>query len=101
MEPATSMRHGARMRIADTLAPQFDHEMALTRRLLERVPAAQAAFKPHPKSMALGELAMHIATIPLWAVPPLTQPELDFAAPAAAIYQVPAFTGAADLLARL
>jgi uncharacterized damage-inducible protein DinB len=89
------------MRISETLTPQFDHEMGLTRRLLERVPAAHAAFKPHPKSSALGDLAMHIATIPHWAVATLTLPDLDFAAASAAPYHVPAFTGTPALLAHL
>ncbi len=89
------------MRISETLTPQFDHEMASTRRLLERVPEAHALFKPHPKSSALGDLAMHIATIPHWAVATLTLPHLDFAATSAAEFQVPAFTGTQALLAHL
>ena len=89
------------MKISETLTPQFDYEMASTRRLLERVPAAQAAFKPHPRSSALGDLAMHIATIPHWAVAALTRPELDFAAPASAIFHVPPFADTPALLAHL
>ena len=48
---------------ARALLPEFDSEMATTRRLLERVPEAQAAWKPHPKSTAVGALAQHIATL--------------------------------------
>jgi hypothetical protein len=44
------------MSIAQTLLPEFDHEMANTRRMLALVPGAEAAWKPHPKSYALGEL---------------------------------------------
>lgn len=54
------------MALKDSLVPEFDHEMALTRRVLERVPFADAAWKPHPKSMSLGELASHLADIPGW-----------------------------------
>jgi uncharacterized damage-inducible protein DinB len=54
------------MALKDTLLPEFDHEMAVTRRLLERVPFADAGWKPHPKSMSLGELASHLADIPGW-----------------------------------
>ena len=43
--------------IADALLPEFDHEMAMTRKLLERVPEDKFAWKPHAKSMSLGELA--------------------------------------------
>jgi uncharacterized damage-inducible protein DinB len=39
-------------------------ETAITRRVLERVPADKLAWKPHPKAMSLGQLALHVATIP-------------------------------------
>jgi uncharacterized damage-inducible protein DinB len=54
------------MAIKDALLPEFDHEMGTTRRLLERTPEAEFAWKPHDKSMSLGELAGHIANIPHW-----------------------------------
>jgi uncharacterized damage-inducible protein DinB len=54
------------MAIKDALLPEFDHEMATTRRLLERVPDAEFGWKPHDKSMTLGRLAAHIANIPYW-----------------------------------
>jgi uncharacterized damage-inducible protein DinB len=88
------------MSIAQTLLPEFDHEMANTRKLLEVVPAADAAWKPHPKSSPLGELAAHIATLPLWAKCVLEQPELDLGSPAnASIAQEP-FTTVPELLER-
>lgn len=65
------------MTIADALLPEFDHEMGVTRRLLERVPEDKLAWRPHAKSYSLGELATHVATIPFWGLPTLTQPELD------------------------
>jgi len=40
------------MSIAQTLLPEFDREMANTRQMLALVPAADAAWKPHPKSYA-------------------------------------------------
>ena len=39
---------------------EFEHEMETTRLLLERLPAAQADWKPHAKSRSLGELACHL-----------------------------------------
>jgi uncharacterized damage-inducible protein DinB len=88
------------MPIAQTLLPEFDHELANTRKLLEVVPAADAAWRPHPKSTPLGELAAHIATIPLWARFVLEQPELDLGSPAnASIAQKP-FTTVPELLDR-
>ena len=86
------------MSIVQTLQPEFDHEMANTRRLLEVVPAADAAWKPHPKSSSLGDLAAHIATLPRWARLVLEQPELDLGSPAnASIAKVP-FTTVPELL---
>ena len=54
------------MALKDALLPEFDHEMGTTRRLLERVPEADLAWKPHDKSFSLGQLASHIANIPHW-----------------------------------
>jgi uncharacterized damage-inducible protein DinB len=88
------------MSIAQTLLPEFDREMANTRGLLEAVPEADAGWKPHPKSYSLGELAAHIATLPLWGKLVLQDPELDLGEPAnASIAQVP-FTTVAALLDR-
>ena len=56
----------AGMSIAETLLPEFDREMGLTRRLLERVPEEHFAWQPHAKSMTLGRLAEHLAEIPMW-----------------------------------
>lgn len=54
------------MALKDSLLPEFDHEMGTTRRVLERVPDADLAWKPHTKSFSLGQLAFHIANIPHW-----------------------------------
>ena len=54
------------MAVKDALLPEFDHEMGTTRRLLERVPQADLAWKPHAKSFSLGQLASHVANIPHW-----------------------------------
>lgn len=50
--------------VAETLLPEFDLEMAATRKLLERLPEAKADWKPHEKSRTLGDLATHVANIP-------------------------------------
>jgi uncharacterized damage-inducible protein DinB len=54
------------MTISQMLLPEFDQEMANTRKLLERVPDGNASYKPHPKSMELGRLAAHVAELPGW-----------------------------------
>jgi uncharacterized damage-inducible protein DinB len=65
------------MAIKDALLPEFDHEMAVTRKVLARVPDGKFAWKPHEKSMTLGRLATHIAQIPGWAKETLVQDSLD------------------------
>ena len=67
------------MTIAGSVLPEFDHEMATTRKVLERVPSAKGAWKPHPKSFALGHLAQLVARMPGWITLTLRQPELDLA----------------------
>jgi uncharacterized damage-inducible protein DinB len=51
-------------RFADALISELDQEAATTRRVLERVPDENLGWKPHAKSMSLGQLALHVATIP-------------------------------------
>lgn len=52
------------MTIADTLLSELEHEAQTTKRVLERVPHTHLAWKPHPKSMSLGQLALHVAMVP-------------------------------------
>lgn len=66
------------MPIVDTLLPEYEREMALTRRVLERVPGDRFDWRPHPKSMALGTLVGHIAEMANWSHV-LTHTEMDVA----------------------
>jgi len=52
------------MSIANTLLAELEQESQTTRRVLERVPQEHLAWKPHAKSMSLGQLALHIAIAP-------------------------------------
>jgi uncharacterized damage-inducible protein DinB len=61
------------MSIRDSLLPEYDHELATTRRVLERVPE-DFSWKPHDKSMTLGQLAGHVANIPFWCSAVLNEP---------------------------
>jgi uncharacterized damage-inducible protein DinB len=88
------------MTIADILLPEFDHEMASTRRMLEIVPADAATWRPHPKSTTLGDLAAHIARIPMWGRYTLQQTELDLGLPENASLAKAGFTTTADLVER-
>lgn len=63
------------------LLPEFDQEMANTRRMLEAVPDAKLAYKPHEKSYTLRDLAAHIANIPMWTTITLTTDGLDLSQP--------------------
>ena len=65
------------MAIKDSLLPEYDHELATTRRLLERVPEAEFGWKPHPKSMTLGQLAGHVASMPFWCSATMDAPSYD------------------------
>ena len=68
------------MLLVDALLPEFDHEMTTTRKLLERVPEDRFDWKPHQKSFSLGQLAQHVATIPMWGHMTLNRAELDLGA---------------------
>jgi len=79
------------MRLVDPLIAELEQESHATRRVLERVPDVHLAWRPHPKSFSLGQLALHVATIPgtvaqLFSVdtvpepPPFVQPPARSAA---------------------
>src|SRR5256885_4675877 len=52
------------MKMIDGLLAELEQEAVATRRVLERIPQAHLSWKPHPKSMSLGQLALHVATVP-------------------------------------
>ncbi len=55
------------MSFSKALLPEFDEEMKNTRKILECVPDGKFDYQPHPKSMAMGRLATHVAELPGWA----------------------------------
>jgi uncharacterized damage-inducible protein DinB len=65
------------MSIGQSLLPEFDQEMAVTRRLLERVPGDRGDWKPHPKSFSLGHLAQLVSWMPGWIASTLRDTKLD------------------------
>jgi uncharacterized damage-inducible protein DinB len=67
------------MRIADLLLPEYDAEMAITRRVLERVPDDRGEWKPHPKAFPMAHLAQLVSMLPDWVVKTMEQTELDIA----------------------
>ena len=68
------------MTVAEVLLIDFDAEASSTRRVLERVPADKADWKPHEKSFTLGALASHVATLASFGNMILTTDELDLGA---------------------
>ena len=68
------------MNVAETLLPEFDQEMATTRRVIERVPDDNPDWKPHPKSFSVAHLAQLLASMSGWIGQALTNTELDLAA---------------------
>ena len=67
------------MSYSQDLLPEFDEEMRVTRRVLERVPSEKGEWKPHPKSFALGHLAQLVARMPGWFTQMMGATELDLA----------------------
>ena len=66
------------MQIIPLLLKEMEEEAAITRKMLERVPADKFGWKPHDKSMEMQQLTVHIAELPTWVKMALTSSELDF-----------------------
>jgi uncharacterized damage-inducible protein DinB len=67
------------MTYAESVLPEFNQEMANTRKVLERIPQDKLEWQAHPKSHTIGWNANHLADLPNWIVVTLTQPSLDIA----------------------
>lgn len=65
--------------IRDALLPEFDHEMATTRRLLERIPDDKFSFQPHPKSATMASLATHLSELVNWVPETIGKDSIDLA----------------------
>ncbi len=65
------------MTVAEMLHQVFDVEAKSTRTTLERVPMSLADFKPHDKSMPMGRLAIHVATLPYFGAAILRLEQMD------------------------
>jgi hypothetical protein len=51
-------------KMPEPILSEFREEARVTKPVLERVPADKLSWRPHPKSMSLGQLALHLASIP-------------------------------------
>jgi len=86
------------MSLSQTMLPEFDQEMANTRKTLERVPDDKLGWKPHEKSTSLGGLATHLANIPSWTKNTFEQDELDIAPPGAPPFRLEEAKSRTELL---
>jgi uncharacterized damage-inducible protein DinB len=67
------------MSIVDLLLPELDNEIAVTRRVLERVPDERGEWRPHPKAFPMAHLAQLVARLPSWTSMVMKQTEIDIA----------------------
>ena len=87
------------MGLSDALLPEFDNEMANTRKTLERVPDEKFAWKPHEKSSTMGALAGHLANLPSWGSLTLSSESFDLA-PRGEPLKTPSLSSTKELLAK-
>lgn len=87
------------MSIGHSILPEFEHEVAGTRKVLQQVPDDKLDWKPHPKSNTIGWVAAHLVEIVGWVEGTLTQFSWDVNPVGGAPYQSPVATSRAQLLA--
>ena len=86
------------MALSAALLPEFDQEMAGTRKTLERVPDDKFDYKPHAKSMPLKQLAVHLALFPSWMIDTMNKSSFDYAPVGGEPYKTPDINSRQDLL---
>jgi uncharacterized damage-inducible protein DinB len=86
--------------LSQSILPEFDHEMANTRKVLERIPEDKLGWKVHPKSNSIGWVGMHLAELSGWADMALKQDAFDVDPPGGQPYRTPPATSRQDILDR-
>src|SRR6516165_1004982 len=86
------------MTYSEILLPEFDQEMAQTRKVLERIPEDKLEWRPHPKSNTIGWNANHLADLPNWLVQTLATSSLDIAPVDGERYPFPKLTNRQEIL---
>src|ERR1700734_2538236 len=86
------------MTYAETILPEFDREMANTRKVLERIPDDRLDWQPHPRSHTIGWNANHVADLPNWLPGALTGASLDIAPGGREPYKLPTLTSRKEIL---
>jgi uncharacterized damage-inducible protein DinB len=87
------------MSIGASFLPEFDQEAANTRKTLARIPDDKFTYKPHPKSMDMGGLGLHIAMMTGWAADTMKNPSFDVDPLDGPKYEMPVVKNQAELLA--
>jgi uncharacterized damage-inducible protein DinB len=80
------------MNYVQNILPEFDREMANTRKVLELVPAHKLDWQAHPEMHTIGWIANHLAEILGWVDGPFMEPSWDFAPIGGEVYQSPKLT---------
>src|SRR5581483_9849504 len=88
------------MAIREAMLPEFDQEMATTRKVLERIPADKLGWKPHEKSSSMGDLATHLTNLPEWVGIAINQTSLDLAPPGGEAPRAKPVSSTAEMLER-
>lgn len=86
------------MSIAQSILPEFEHEMAGTRKTLERIPEDKLQWRAHPKSNTIGWVGSHLAEIPGWVAPTLNQDSWDINPKGGEPYRTPNLTSRQAML---
>lgn len=87
------------MSYAEMILPEFEQEMASTRKLLERIPNDKLGWKSHAKSNSIGWNANHVAEIPGWVEGVLERDSWDFAPVDGPAYRTPELGSAGEIVA--
>ncbi len=87
------------MTLSELILPEFEEEMAGTRRVLERVPNDKLSWKAHPKSNTIGWVASHLVEIPGWVEGTMTQTEWDVRPAGGEPYRSPQLGSREEMLA--
>jgi uncharacterized damage-inducible protein DinB len=86
------------MSYAQSILPEFDQEMAGTRKVLERIPEDKLAWRAHPKSNTIGWNANHLAEIAGWVEGTLTVDQFEIAPVGGPRYQAPNLKSRQEIL---
>ncbi len=86
------------MSYSDSILPEFDQEMANTRKVLERVPEDKLDWQPHPKSHTIGWNVNHLVELPNWAATTIRETSFDVNPPGGHPYRPPTLTTRQEVL---